>query len=167
MNHQIQHYIDIERPGGEHAQAVDLKKHRPSDDRQGGADCRIEALQMSDLHDAFMLLCQADQLLGFTHRGRHWFLDQDVDSCLHEFLGRAEMVNRGNRDRGRLDFAVRGEQLIDRTKSPAAEFPRNRVCSVGVESTTPTNRTGAPSFASCWYTRAWLRPKAPTPTTAT
>ena len=42
------------------------------------------------------------------------------------------MMHRRSRHRRRANFAVRGQHLLDRTESPAAEFARHRVGAVKI-----------------------------------
>src|SRR5262249_25229031 len=52
VNHQVEDDVDVERARREHAEPVNFEKHGAGDDRKRGANCGIEALEMSDLHDA-------------------------------------------------------------------------------------------------------------------
>ena len=54
VDHQIEHHIHIERPRCENAQAMHFEKHRLSEQRDRGAHRGIEALQMSNLGNAFV-----------------------------------------------------------------------------------------------------------------
>src|ERR1700680_2588419 len=103
-----------------------FKEHGPRNNRNSGADGGIEALQVSDLADAAQSLRQADEFVGFSERYRQRLFNQHVDAGLHQLPGGIEMMDRGHRTRGSLDFAVRGGELLDRTKTAAAELARNR-----------------------------------------
>src|SRR5579872_799056 len=103
-----------------------FKKHGPRNDRNSCADRGIEALQMSNLTDAAESVRKADQFVGFGERCRQRLFDEHVDSGLHQLLGGFEVVNRRYRHRGSLDFAVGGGELLDRAKTTASKFARNR-----------------------------------------
>src|SRR6266568_7164799 len=45
MNHEIEDHVDVQRSWREDAETVDFKKHGRGDQRQSGANGRIEALQ--------------------------------------------------------------------------------------------------------------------------
>jgi len=66
VNHEIEDDIDIERSRSEHAEAVDFEKHRMREDGKRGADGGIEALEMSDLRDAFVFRGEVDEFVSFV-----------------------------------------------------------------------------------------------------
>ena len=68
MNHQVEYYVHVERPWREHAEPVDLEKHRLRDQRKRGAHRGIEALQMPHLRNSAMGLCNLDQSVSFGER---------------------------------------------------------------------------------------------------
>ena len=53
--------------------------------------------------------------------------DQHIDPSLHQLLRGTEVMDRGYRDRCRLNCTVRGGELLDRSKAGAAKFARHRV----------------------------------------
>ena len=53
VNHQVEHDVDIERARSEDAQPVHFEKHWLGEDGNGRANGGIEALEMSDLGNAF------------------------------------------------------------------------------------------------------------------
>ena len=55
MDHQIEHDVDIQRSRRKYAQAMDFEKHGMIDQGQGGAHCRIEPLQVTDLSHSLVL----------------------------------------------------------------------------------------------------------------
>ncbi len=65
MNHQVEHDIDVQGARSKYAEPVHLKEHGPGNDGKSGANCGIEALQVSDLGDAAESLCRADEFVRF------------------------------------------------------------------------------------------------------
>lgn len=64
MDHEVQDDIDIQGTGGEDAETMGLKEQRAVEQREYGADCRVEALQMADLEDAAPVAGQLDEGIG-------------------------------------------------------------------------------------------------------
>ena len=127
VNHEVEDDINVERSRREYAEAVNFKKHRTRDYGKSGAYGGIEALKVSDLHDAAIFLGQADEFVGFPQRGRQGFFDQHIDPSLHQLACGTQMMNCGHRHRCRLNFTVGGGELLDRTKAVAAKFAPHRV----------------------------------------
>ncbi len=130
VDHEVEHNINIERARREYAQAVNFEEHWLRKQRNCGANGRIEALEMSDLHDAFVPRRDLDQFVGFRQGSRERLFNQDVDAGFHESAGNGEMMHRRRGDGCGSDFAVRGEHLLDRAEGPAAELACNRICSI-------------------------------------
>ena len=51
VNHEVEDDIDIERAGGEDAEAVGLEEHGAVEERFDCGDGGVEALEVADLHD--------------------------------------------------------------------------------------------------------------------
>ena len=132
VNHEVEDDIDIERARREDAQAVDFEKHRVSDDGERGADGGIEALEMSDLRDAFVLGGEVDEFVGFVKRSCERLFDEDVDAGFHELARDMYVMNCGSGDRRCLQFAVRGEHLQDGAEGLAGKFAGDGICAGGV-----------------------------------
>jgi len=141
VNHEIENDIDIERPGSEHAEPVDFKKHRLSDKRRRSPNRWIEAFQVSDLSDAVQAFGQAKQFVSFRQRRGQWFFHQHFDPGFHQGPRGLQMPDGWNRYRGGLHLAVSGHQLLDRSECAAAEFGGNRVSTrhVGIDNTYQTD----------------------------
>jgi hypothetical protein len=127
MDHEVENDIYIKRAGGEYAEPVDLKKHRLSDDRGGRANRRIESFQMTDLADAAEVSGQTNQFFGVRQRCRQRLFHQDIDAGFHQGSGDFKMAKCGYGYGRGLEFAVRGDELFDRTKGAATKFAGNRV----------------------------------------
>ncbi len=132
VNHQVEHDIHIQRARREYAEPMDFEKHRPGDQRGSGANRGIESLQVSDLTDAAEALRQANQFVGVGQRGSQRLFHQNVNSGFHQSAGNLAMVDGGHGDGGGLHFTMRGDELFDRTKGPAAKFAGNGVGSLGI-----------------------------------
>ena len=126
MNHQIENDVHIERSRSEYAQPVNFKKHGPGNKRRRGPDCGVKAFQVSDLADPMQTPGESKQFVGLSQRSGKRLFRQDIDSGIHP-ARRFQMLHRGYSDRGGLHFAVRGHQLLDRSKPAAAEFPGDSV----------------------------------------
>jgi hypothetical protein len=82
---------------------------------------------MTDLADATQALGEANQFIGLRKgRGQRLF-DEDVDAGLHQGSRSFKVPDRGHCNRCRLDFAVCSDELFNRTKGAAAEFPGDGV----------------------------------------
>ncbi len=107
MDHQVEHHIDIERTRPEEAQAVHFEEHRLSDERDGGAHRRVEALEMSDLGNAAMLSGEIDDLVGFFQGCGERLLNQHIETSFDRLTRYRAMELRRHRDGNRVCAAVR------------------------------------------------------------
>jgi hypothetical protein len=82
---------------------------------------------VANLRNPLMLLRQIDDFPGLSTCGRQRFFDQHIHSGLHQRAGDRQVLQRGNRDRGRLHLAVSGEELLKRSKRAASELAPHRV----------------------------------------
>jgi hypothetical protein len=79
-----------------------------------------------------VLLCQETHFVGFILSGGEWFFDQYIDAGLHQPSCNIEVQNCGDGYRRSLDFAVRGEHLLDRTKRFAVKLAGGFVGARGI-----------------------------------
>src|SRR6202011_4051192 len=132
VDHEIEHHIHVERTWREHAEPVHLKKHGLRQQRNGGTDSRIEALQVPDLSNSFVVRGELDQFVGLGEGRSQWFLDQNVYARCHERAGDRKMVCGGRRYRCRPDFAVRTEHLFQGPEGAAAELAGHGIGAVQI-----------------------------------
>ena len=109
MNHEVEHHVDVERPRREDAQAVYFEKHWLGEDGNGRANGGVEALEMSDLGNGFMLAGKRDQFVGLFQRGCDGFLDEDIDAGLDHLSSDGKMMQCGSGYGYSLHFAVSGQ----------------------------------------------------------
>jgi hypothetical protein len=117
VDHQVEHHVDIEAAGAEHAEAVNFEKQRQCGARGQGGDGGVESLQVPHLEDAPGArggVCEPGG--GGEVRG-HGFFHQHVKPGLHE-LAAGFGVHRGG---GGYDGCVGDSgQLADAGKGPRA-----------------------------------------------
>ena len=162
---KIENDIDIERPGSEHAEPVDFKKHGLSDKRRRSANRWIESFQMSDLADAVQTFGQAKQFVSFRQRSGQWLFDQHVDPGFHQGPRGLQMPDRWNRYRGGLHLAVSGTSC---STDPNARQPNSRGNGVGsrhvgIDNTHQADRLrpAAPVGDRCGHGCVQKRPRRP------
>src|SRR5436309_15811452 len=99
---------------------------------------------MANLSDAAQALGQADQFVGFVQRSGHRLFNENVYSRFHHCARNLKMLESGNRDRGSLNFAVRGSELLDGSETATTELAATASARPRSASTTPTRRTVSP-----------------------
>ena len=149
VNHQVEDNVHVQRTRSKHAQPMDFEKHRPSDERKRCLHRGIETLEMTNLPNPAETLSQRHQFVSFRQRCSQRLLDKDVNTGLHQDPGNLQMMDRRHSHRSGLHFAMRAEQLLDRTKPTASKFAGHGVGLGRSASTTPTSRTASPCWASC------------------
>src|SRR5207249_9638773 len=82
---------------------------------------------MANLSDAAQALGQADQFVGFVQRSGHRLFNENVDSRFHQRARNLKMLESGNHDRGSLNFAVRGSELLDGSETATTELAGNDI----------------------------------------
>src|SRR6266571_2964911 len=80
---------------------------------------------MANLGDSAQPLGQADQFVGLVQRGGQRFFNENIDSRFHQCASNFKMLESGNRDRGSLNFAVRGSELLDGSETATTELAGN------------------------------------------
>jgi hypothetical protein len=131
VDHQVKHNVDVERAGSENAHAVDFKKQRVVEQRVRGPDGGIEALKVAYLGNAPMLRGEENEFFRLGQGGGDGLFHQHIDARFDQGARDAEMVARGNGNRGGLNF-VPGKQLVQRAESTSVELTRHGVGSGGV-----------------------------------
>lgn len=109
-----------------------LEEHRLGDQRTGRADGGVKAFQVARLGNAIVFPGQHHQFVSLGQRSCQRFLNQRVNAGFEQFASYLEMMQRRNRDRSCLDFAVRSEKLFEGSETTATEFPRNGIGSRSV-----------------------------------
>ena len=67
-------------------------------------------------------LRETNQFVGVRQRSGQRLFDQNIDPGFHQGASGLQMVDCGYGNRGGLDFAVGGDELLDGTESAATEF---------------------------------------------
>jgi hypothetical protein len=98
VDHQVEHHIHVERTRRENAQAVHFEEHRFGEQRQSGANCGIEALEVPDLHNAIVPRRDCLQLVGLSQSAGQWLLDENIHAVFHQLARNGEMRDGRNRD---------------------------------------------------------------------
>jgi hypothetical protein len=144
VDHEVEDDVDIERAGRKDAEAVDFKKHGAGEEREGGADGGIEALEMTGLGDALALGGDAEEFIGFGERGGDGLFDEDVNAGFHEGAGDRQVEDGGHGDGRGLDFAVSGQELGDGAEGFAVELAGNGVGAgcIGIDDADQTDAAG-------------------------
>jgi hypothetical protein len=109
-----------------------FEKHRVRQKRQRCSHGWIKTFQVPDLRDALASGSERNKFIGFHERGGKRFFNQHVDAGVHQIARHFEVMKRRRSNRRGLQFAVRGEHLLNRAKSLAAELSGNGVGTVQV-----------------------------------
>ena len=119
-----------------------LKKHWLGEERKRSPNCRVEALEMTDLCNPLVSGRQLDKFVGLSESCGQRFLDQYIDAGLNEIASHGKMMNRGRRHRSSTNFTMGGHHLMDRAERPAAKFAGNLVgaIQIGVNHSQQTDR---------------------------
>jgi hypothetical protein len=102
-----------------------FEKHRVGQQRKGGANRRIKALEVSYLNDAIVPSRNGQQFVGFGKRAGKGLLDKYVNAGFHQLASDREVGNRRNRDGDSIDSC--GQPFTDRAKCMCAELGSDRV----------------------------------------
>ena len=102
MDHQIQYNVDVERARSKNAQTVDLKEHRPVQQRAHGGYRWVEALQMPHLDNAAQFTRLRGNLIGFGQARGQRLLNQYVDAAGHQLPRARRMLHRRHADASRV-----------------------------------------------------------------
>ena len=119
VNHEIEHNVDVETAGGEHAEAVNLEKEGNGQSILEGGDRRIEALEVADLENAAAILGQASESFACGGGLGDGLFDEHVDAGFEEAPGDLFMGDCGRCDDGGIDVA---DHLIHVGECRGAEF---------------------------------------------
>jgi hypothetical protein len=104
---------------------VYFEEHGFGQQRKGGANRRIKALEVSNLNDAIMPSRNTQQLVGFGKRAGNRFLDEDINPGFHQLASDREVDNRRNRDGDSVNPC--GQQFTDRAECLCSELGSDRV----------------------------------------
>lgn len=95
VDHQVEDNVDVERARGEDTEPVDFEEHRVGDEREHGADSRVESLEMADLNDAMCTGGDTREFIGFDEVLCEGLLDENVDTTIHQLLCDFEVCDCG------------------------------------------------------------------------
>jgi len=111
VDHQVEHDIDIQAPGREDRQSMNLDEpglpfylHQP-------LDGRIEELDVTDSQDP--VPGRSHQAVGFFQARGEWLLDQDVYSPLEQITSDLTMIDGRHGDHGRLQPTGNFAQAVE------------------------------------------------------
>src|SRR5215207_10552840 len=102
VNHQVEHYIDVQRTRRKLSYTVDLKIDRLANVRPQSDHRRIEALEVSYLEHGVAFFRGAYHAIGFFECSRYGFLNQNVNARLEQLAGNFAMRFSGNSNAGRV-----------------------------------------------------------------
>ena len=105
MNHEIQHYINIERARGGLADAMYFKIDRIVHVRLQRHERWIESFGMAHLQNRVTRLRRCDHLISFVDSARDRLFDQHVHARLKQSAGNFAMRFGRYRETDRIDFA--------------------------------------------------------------
>jgi len=117
VDHEVEHDIDVERAGGEDAEAMRLKEHGLLEKRKSGGDGGVEALQVTHLQDAAMGRGGFEKRIGIGERSGDGFFDEEIDAGGEEATAYAAVVDGGDAERGGGDVEVGREHVVDAGES--------------------------------------------------
>ncbi len=117
VDHEVEDDVYVERARGEDAEPVAFKKHGAGEEGKHGGDGRIEALEVTDLKDAMVLLRRERAGRRLVERGGEGLFDEDVEAGLKQF-GDDRGVLRGwerrrRRRRGNGSGGEGGEEQVN------------------------------------------------------
>jgi hypothetical protein len=118
-----------------------LEKHGLGQQRDRGSNRRIEAFKMPDLSDPLVRSRESNQFLSLVERGGERLFDEHIHSRRHQLACDCQVMHGGSRDRSGLQFAVRGQHLLDGTESLTSKLARYTVSAVhvGIDHTQQAN----------------------------
>ncbi len=153
MDHEVEDHVDVGAALGERRQAMALDEARLGDDLGGGADRRIEALEVPDLQDAPARVGELDQRPSLGDRRGERLLDQHVDSRPQE-LGGHDGVRLGrHRDARAVDAADERAQVRQHRHAERG----GDLAGAGARRGRPRRPASRPRRAA--YFSAWKRPR--------
>src|ERR1043165_3597449 len=85
VNHQVEHYIDVERARGKLTYAVNFEIDWIAHMRTQRDKRRIKSLCMAHLQNRVAFVRRGNHPGSFVERARNWFLDQYVHARLKQF----------------------------------------------------------------------------------
>ena len=169
VDHQVQHHVHVQRARAENAEPMRLEKHGVVQDRFGGRDRGIEALQMPGLQNAAVLGGNLDEAIGLLDAGRDRLLHQNVhvgrqQSFRHFEVGGRWRTHRCRR-KGHFISGSRGEAFSDGGENRRSPIGRSAAGpdQVRLHDGRQANRRSLVFERP--ITRRWLRPKTPAPQT--
>jgi len=77
-------------------------------------------------------LCNLDQFVSFGERWSQWFFDQHINAGFHQHARNYQVMNRGDGNRGGLDFAA-GNELLETAKGGYSIFARHSIGTLDIE----------------------------------
>lgn len=113
VDHEVEDDVDVERAGGEDAEAVALKKHGSVEMRDRCGDGGVEAFEVAYLQDAVVVVGEGDEGVCLCERGGDRFFDQGVDACGEKLCSCCGVMDRRDADAGCLNLQVSGEHFVD------------------------------------------------------
>ena len=113
VDHEVEDDVDVERAGGEDAEAVRLEEHGAIELGAGGVDGGVETFEVADLDEAIVLPGEGDELIGLCEGGGEGFFDEDVEAGGEQGRGGCGVMDGGDADAGGVDGEVGGEEGLD------------------------------------------------------
>lgn len=120
MDHQVEHDIDIQAPGRENRQSMNLDEAGLPFNLHQSLDGRIEELDVADSQNP--VPSRGHQAVGFFQVRCQRLLDQDVDSLLEQITSDLTMIDGRHRDYGSLQATGKFGQAV---KDPGTELLRD------------------------------------------
>ena len=85
-------------------------------------DGRVEALEMSGLHDASVFAAQLENAVGIGEAGGERFFDQKIETCGEKRRCSGSVMHGGHADRGSIERACCRQTLLDGREAGYAEL---------------------------------------------
>ncbi len=122
VNHEVEHHGDVGAAGLEGGEALALEVERMVQQRFGGPQRLVEALDMSHLQLDALARRLGDQRVGLEHGGRERFLHEHRHTAPQHMQANLGVVWRGD---GNGDRTHQPKQLIEVFEGPAAARGRH------------------------------------------
>jgi hypothetical protein len=114
VNHQVEHHVDVQRPGRELADAMDFEVNGVIDEGPQSYEGRTESFGMTHLQYSGAFLSRRDHLISLGQSSGNWLFDQDMDTGFQQTAGDfAVRLSRHGQTDG-IYFAAQGTPIRDR-----------------------------------------------------
>ena len=108
MDHEIENDVDVEGTRREDAKSMRLEEHGLMERGEGGGDCRIEVLEMTDGDDAALCVGESQDVVCLGEGRGEGLFDEDVEAGMKELFCDRRVMTGGDADGRGVEREVGG-----------------------------------------------------------